>query len=232
MKCVGIIGAMEQEVARLKEVMENVKITTRAGMDFYEGILEDKKVVVVQSGIGKVNAGMCTQILADLFQVEAVINTGIAGSLDARIDIGDMVISTDAVHHDMDATIFGDAIGQVPRMDTRTFPADPHLVELAVKANEKANPQIHTFTGRVASGDQFISSGEVKARIVENFQALCTEMEGAGIAHAAYLNKVSYVIIRAISDKADNSATMDYPEFEKQAIAHSVALVKELLPMI
>ena len=132
----------------------------------------------------------------------------------------------------MDATIFGDAIGQVPRMDTRTFPADPHLVELAVKANEKANPQIHTFTGRVASGDQFISSGEVKARIVENFQALCTEMEGAGIAHAAYLNKVSYVIIRAISDKADNSATMDYPEFEKQAIAHSVALVKELLPMI
>ena len=104
-----------------------------------------------------------------------------------------MVISTDAVHHDMDATIFGDAIGQVPRMDTRTFPADPHLVELAVKANEKANPQIHTFTGRVASGDQFISSGEVKVRIVENFQALCTEMEGAGIAHAAYLNKVSYV---------------------------------------
>ena len=104
-------------------------------------------------------------------------------------DIGDMVISTDAVHHDMDATIFGDAIGQVPRMDTRTFPADPHLVELAVKANEKANPQIHTFTGRVASGDQFISSGEVKARIVENFQALCTEMEGVRIAHAAYITK-------------------------------------------
>ena len=125
----------------------------------------------------------------DKFGVDTLINTGIAGSLDARIDIGDMVISTDAVHHDMDATIFGDAIGQVPRMDTRTFPADPHLVELAVKANEKANPQIHTFTGRVASGDQFISSGEVKARIVENFQALCTEMEGAGIAHAAYLNK-------------------------------------------
>ena len=232
MKCIGIIGAMEQEVARIKEKMQDVQITKKASMDFYEGTLEGKKVVVVRSGIGKVNAGMCTQILADLFQVEAVINTGIAGSLDARIDIGDMVISTDAVHHDMDATIFGDAIGQVPRMDTRTFPADPHLVELAVKANEKANPQIHTFTGRVASGDQFISSGEVKARIVENFQALCTEMEGAGIAHAAYLNKVSYVIIRAISDKADNSATMDYPEFEKQAIAHSVALVKELLPMI
>ena len=229
---IGIIGAMEEEVAELKKDMQIEETVEMAGMVFCRGTLGGKDVVIVRSGIGKVNAGICTQILADLFQVDAVINTGIAGSLDARIDIGDMVISTDAVHHDMDATIFGDAIGQVPRMDTRTFPADPHLVELAVKANEKANPQIHTFTGRVASGDQFISSGEVKARIVENFQALCTEMEGAGIAHAAYLNKVSYVIIRAISDKADNSATMDYPEFEKQAIAHSVALVKELLPMI
>ena len=229
---IGIIGAMDEEVAILKESMEVQDTMERAGMTFVKGIMSGKEVVVVRSGIGKVNMGICAQILIDCFGVDTLINTGIAGSLDARIDIGDMVISTDAVHHDMDATIFGDAIGQVPRMDTRTFPADQRLVELAVKANEKANPQIHTFTGRVASGDQFISSGEVKARIVENFQALCTEMEGAGIAHAAYLNKVSYVIIRAISDKADNSATMDYPEFEKQAIAHSVALVKELLPMI
>ena len=231
-KKIGVIGAMEEEGEALRAKLENPEKLTKASMDFYSGTMNGHEVVIVRSGIGKVNAGICTQILADLFQVDAVINTGIAGSLDARIDIGDMVISTDAVHHDMDATIFGDAIGQVPRMDTRTFPADPHLVELAVKANEKANPQIHTFTGRVASGDQFISSGEVKARIVENFQALCTEMEGAGIAHAAYLNKVSYVIIRAISDKADNSATMDYPTFEKKAIAHSVRLMKELLPMI
>ena len=229
---IGIIGAMDEEVAILKESMEVQDMMERAGMTFVKGIMSGKEVVVVRSGIGKVNMGICAQILIDCFGVDTLINTGIAGSLDARIDIGDMVISTDAVHHDMDATIFGDAIGQVPRMDTRTFPADPHLIELAVKANEKANPQIHTFTGRVASGDQFISSGEVKARIVENFQALCTEMEGAGIAHAAYLNKVSYVIIRAISDKADNSATMDYPTFEKKAIAHSVRLMKELLPMI
>ena len=226
---VGIIGAMDEEVAILKESMEVQDTMERAGMTFVKGIMSGKEVVVVRSGIGKVNMGICAQILIDCFGVDTLINTGIAGSLDARIDIGDMVISTDAVHHDMDATIFGDAIGQVPRMDTRTFPADPHLVELAVKANEKANPQIHTFTGRVASGDQFISSGEVKARIVENFQALCTEMEGAGIAHAAYLNKVSYVIIRAISDKADNSATMDYPEFVKMAITHYVGLVKGLV---
>jgi adenosylhomocysteine nucleosidase len=132
----------------------------------------------------------------------------------------------------MDATIFGDLIGQVPRMDVRFFPADMTLVEKAKAANEKANPDIKTFVGRVASGDQFISEKEAKDKIVENFGAYCTEMEGAGIAHAAYLNKVSYVIIRAISDKADNSAVMDYPEFEKQAIVHSVRLVKEFLPMI
>lgn len=229
---IGIIGAMEEEVAALKEAMDIQEIHEQASMTFCKGILCGKDVVVVRSGIGKVNAGICAQILADKFQVDILINTGIAGSLDAAIDIGDMVISTDAVHHDMDATIFGDPAGQVPRMDTLTFPADERLVEKAKEANAKANPDIHTFTGRVASGDQFISSKEAKEKIINNFHALCTEMEGAGIAHAAYLNKISYVIIRAISDKADNSATVDYPEFEKQAIVHSVRLVKELLPML
>ena len=232
MKCVGIIGAMEQEVARLKEVMENVSITTRAGMDFYEGILEGKKVVVVQSGIGKVNAGMCTQILVDLFQVEAVINTGIAGSLNNDINIGDIVLSTDVLHHDMDAPGFGYPKGQIPGMKVFSFVANAALRETAVRVCQKVNPDIQVFEGRIVSGDQFVARAEVKNEIIKEFAGYCTEMEGAGIAHAAYLNKVSYVIIRAISDKADNSATMDYPEFEKQAIAHSVALVKELLPMI
>lgn len=229
---IGIIGAMEEEVAALKEDMDIQETVEQASMVFCKGKLCGKDVVVVRSGIGKVNAGICAQILVDRFQADMLINTGIAGSLDARIDIGDMVISTDALHHDMDATIFGDAIGQIPRMDTLAFPADEELVRKAAKANEKANPDIRTFTGKVASGDQFISSREAKEKIVENFHPLCVEMEGAGIAQAAYLNKVSYVIIRAISDKADNSATMDYPAFERKAIAHSVRLMKELLPML
>ena len=229
---IGIIGAMEEEVAALKEDMDIQETVEQASMVFCKGKLCGKDVVVVRSGIGKVNAGICAQILVDRFQADMLINTGIAGSLDARIDIGDMVISTDALHHDMDATIFGDAIGQIPRMDTLAFSADEELVRKAAKANEKANPDIRTFTGKVASGDQFISSREAKEKIVENFHPLCVEMEGAGIAQAAYLNKVSYVIIRAISDKADNSATMDYPTFERQAIAHSVRLMKELLTMI
>ena len=164
--------------------------------------------------------------------MKVLINTGVAGSLDASIDIGDMVISTDLVEHDMDVSALGDPVGQIPRMDTFSFPADPALVEKAVAANAEANPDIKTFTGRIVSGDQFVSAPDVKERLVALFQPKCTEMEGAAIAHAAYLNKVSCVIIRAISDKADNSAIMDYPAFEKKAIEHSVRLVQNLLPRI
>ena len=223
---IGIIGAMDEEVAALKEKMEVEKVTDRASMQFVAGKLEGKEVTVVRSGIGKVNAAVCAQILASEFHVDTLINTGIAGSLDAKIDIGDMVISTDALHHDMDATAFGYPLGEVPRMDILAFPADEKLIRLAVEANEEANPDIHTFTGRVVSGDQFV---EVKEKIRSNFGGLCTEMEGAAIAHTAYLNDISYVIIRAISDKADNSAHVDYPEFEKMAIARNIKLVQEML---
>ena len=222
---IGIIGAMEEEVAELKRRMEIEEVSEVASMSFYRGKLEDKEVVIVRSGIGKVNAAVCAQILIDRFHVDTLINTGIAGSLDAQIDIGDMVISTDAVEHDMDASAFGDPVGQIPQMDTFSFPADEKLVKLAKEVNERINPDIHTWTGRIVSGDQFVASSQVKERLVTLFGAKCTEMEGAAIAHTAYLNKISCVIIRAISDKADNSAEMDYPAFEELAIRHSVRLV-------
>lgn len=229
---IGIIGAMEEEVTSLKEQMKIKEIIELASMEFCVGKLCTKNVVVVKSGIGKVNAAVCAQILIDKFSVKALINTGIAGSLNASINIGDMVISKDAIHHDMDASIFGDPVGQIPRMNTLAFAANPEFVEKAKKANEEVNPDIKTIVGRVVSGDQFVSSSAVKKKIVENFQADCTEMEGAAIAQVAYLNNVPYVIIRAISDKADNSAVLDYPEFEKQAIIHSVKLIRNLLPRI
>ena len=229
---IGIIGAMEEEVASLKAEMEIEETVDRAAMTFVKGKLCGKEVVIVRSGIGKVNMGICAQILVDCFDVDTLINTGVAGSLDAGIDIGDIVISTDAVQHDVDVTALGDPAGQIPRMDTFSFPADEKLVAAAVAVNEEVNPDIHTFTGRVVSGDQFISDGAVKDRLVRMFDGKCAEMEGAAMAQAAYLNKVSYVIIRAISDKADNSSTMDYPTFEKQAIAHTVRLVRGLLSRI
>ena len=229
---IGIIGAMEEEVSILKETMTVEEIVEHASMTFCKGVLCGRDVVIVRSGIGKVNAAVCAQILVDKFNADILINTGVAGSLDAAIDIGDVVISTDLVEHDMDTSIFGDPVGQVPRMDTFSFPADPVLVEKAVEANREANPDIKTFTGRIISGDQFISDAAKKDYLVNLFQAKCTEMEGAAIAHAAYLNKVPCVIIRAISDKADHSAEMDYPTFEKQAIAHSVKFMNALLPRI
>ena len=154
-KMIGIIGAMKDEVQALKDSMQMEETKEIASMIFCKGNLCGKEVVVVQSGIGKVNAALCTQILADIFKVDTVINTGIAGSLDADIDIGDMVISTDAVQHDVDATIFGDPLGQVPNMDTFSFPADEVLITKAVEANKEANPDIHTFTGRIVSGSVY-----------------------------------------------------------------------------
>lgn len=228
-KKIGIIGAMEEEVSALQEKMESSQKLTRASMDFYSGKLNGVDAVIVRSGIGKVNAGICTQILADLFGVDAVINTGIAGSLKAEINIGDIVISSDALQHDMDATGFGYEPGVIPRMETSCFQADPRLIEAAKAACREAVPQIRVFTGRVVSGDQFISDRGVKDRIIRQFGGMCTEMEGAAIAQAAYLNGIPFVIIRAISDKADDSATVDYPTFERQAIAHSVALVENFV---
>ena len=232
MKCIGIIGAMEQEVSILKQKMQDVRIIKKASMDFFEGTLMGKRAVVVRSGIGKVNAGICTQILADTFAVDAIINTGIAGSLKAEIDIADVVISSDVLHHDMDATGFGYPLGQIPRMDTLSFAADERLIKLAGEACKNAVPEIGVHVGRVVSGDQFISDKGVKERISSNFDGFCTEMEGAAIAQVSYLNKVPFVILRTISDKADDSATMDYPAFEKLAIANNVKVMKELVANI
>jgi len=226
---IGIIGAMEEEVNLLKEKMEAVQVVKKATLDFYKGKLAGKDVVIVRSGIGKVNAAICTQMLADLFEVDCVVNTGIAGSLNAMINIGDIVLSTDAVQHDMDAVAFGYDLGVIPRMPVSFFPADEKLRAAARTICEKVNPEIKVHEGRVATGDQFIADKAKKDFIITNFAAKCTEMEGAAIAQAAYSNNLPFLIIRAISDKADNSAQMDYPTFEKQAIGHTVKLMLALV---
>lgn len=225
---IGIIGAMDAEVAKLKETMTDVQVVKAASMEFYQGKLNGSDAVVVRAGVGKVNAACCTQALIDRFPVNCVINTGIAGSLQAKIDIGDIVLATDAIEHDMDAAIFGYAPGQIPSMDVHAFTADDGLRKIAKESCEKVNPDIHVYEGRVVTGDQFISDKEKKSWLVETFDGCCTEMEGAAIAHAAYLNQIPFLIVRAISDKADDSAEMDYPTFEAKAIEHSVRLIIEM----
>ncbi len=219
----GIIGAMAVEVELLKEKMENLTVTHHAGMEFYDGILSGLNAVVVQCGVGKVNAAMCAQILCSVFGVTHLVNTGIAGSLCADLDIGDLVVSRDAMYHDFDCVHFGYEMGKVPGMDVVAFPADETMIHYALAAAEDVNPG-HARIGRVASGDLFVAEKSAKERIIEKTGAICTEMEGAAIAQTAYRNKVPFVILRAISDKADDSAEMDYPTFEAQA-AHRCALV-------
>jgi adenosylhomocysteine nucleosidase len=225
----GIIGAMDEEVDKIKERMTDISVKKKASMEFCQGSLEGREVVVVRSGIGKVNAAICAQILADDYKVDGIVNTGIAGSLRPEINIGDIVISTDAVQHDMDAVAFGYPIGQIPRMDTLAFPADERLSLLAERSCRKVLPELGVFRGRIASGDEFVAKKERKDAILQEFDAYCCEMEGAAIAQAAYLNQIPFVIIRAISDKADDSAHMDYPAFEAMAIENSVQLMMEMV---
>ena len=226
----GIIGAMEQEVETLLSLLEERNTTTHAGVAFHEGRLDGKDVVVVQCGIGKVNAALCVQMLCDFYQVTHLVNTGIAGSLDAALDIGDLVISVDAMYHDVDVTNFGYVPGQMAGMPA-SFPADSALVNAAFAAAEAVNPG-HTRKGRVASGDQFVCEQGLKDKIIAVTGAACTEMEGAAIAQTAYRNGVPFVIIRAISDKADNSADMDYPTFERIAAHRCAAVTRTFAAML
>ena len=223
----GIIGAMQVEVEILLGRMEHTTQRTIAGSVFHAGILEGIEAVVVQCGVGKVNAALCAQILCTAFGVTQLVNTGIAGSLSNDLDIADLLVSQDAMYHDFDCVPFGYPYGQVPGLDTLAFPADERLMAYAFQAAEAVNPG-HTKLGRVASGDQFIADREKKAFIIEKTRAMCTEMEGAAIAQTAYRNGIPFVILRAISDKADDSAEMDYPSFEALA-AHRCAQVTSLL---
>ena len=223
----GIIGAMQIEVETLKQNMTEQHVVERAGMSFCEGKLEGLPVVVVVCGVGKVNAALCVQVLCDCFDVTHIVNTGVAGSLDAKLDIGDFVISIDAMYHDFDChSINPDyVVGQVPGLAVRAFPADDQLVAFAYDAAEWTKPG-HACKGRVASGDQFVCSKDAKNKIITDTGAKCTEMEGAAIAHAAWRNRVPFVIIRAISDKADDSAEMDFPTFEAIAAKHCAAVTQ------
>lgn len=225
----GIIGAMAEEVSQLKEIMEQPEVIEIAGMDFYKGLIHGKETIVVRSGVGKVNAAVCAQILVDRFAVEAIVNTGIAGSLNLEINIGDIVLATDLVQHDVEATTFGYQMGQIPQMETFSFKADEALRNSAQACCGQVLPEIGVHCGRIVSGDQFISDRKKKQWLAENFQGCCTEMEGAAIAQATYLNQIPCLIIRSISDKADDSAQMDYEEFEKLAIRNSVVLTQSLI---
>ena len=227
---IGIIGAMDVEVDLLKENMaaEGALETDTIGrLAFYKGTLSGTPVIVAQCDVGMVNAAAHTQLMIDHFSVRGVVNTGVAGSLDASIDIGDIVVATDAVNHVMDVGNLGYAPGQTPGISTLAFPADEALRRAAEAA--AAELGIQTWEGRVASGDVFVREDADKERIADEFDASCCEMEGAAIAQVCWLNDVPFAIVRAISDKADGTDYIDYPTFEAQAARQCAALVTRMI---
>jgi len=229
---IGIIGAMHEEIIELKSVMENLTEEKVINLTFYKGQLRGKEVVLVEGGIGKVNASVCTTLLIDHFKVDQVIFTGVAGGVNPDINVGDIVISTDLIEHDFDCTAFGSAHGEIPRMETSTFKADERLVEIAKEVAYEKFEDEKVWVGRILSGDQFIASVEKVRWLNDTFNAQCTEMEGAAVAHVCYLFNTPFVVLRAISDNANHDADMDFAEFTVLAAKNSKEIVEGMLDRI
>lgn len=228
---IGIIGAMEEEISSLIDKMNTEKKEIKANMEFNYGSIMGKMVVVVTSGIGKVNAAICTQILIDDFGVDCIINVGVAGGIRRDIYPGDVVIADTLVQHDVDTSVFGDKIGQIPRLDTFDFRCDKKLVERALESC--TNIKEHkSFVGTIVSGDQFIADKDKIMWLEKEFGALACEMEGASIAQVCYLNKIPFVVIRSVSDNANNGAHIEYEKFKDTAVENSINILNNMLMVL
>ncbi len=229
MKTIGIIGAMEEEIEILKSKMEIVSAKKIIGTEFFLGKMNGKNIVLVRSGVGKVNAAICTQVLIDLYGADYIINTGVAGAVHRDLNIGDVVISSDLVQHDFDCTLINYAPGAIPGMGDSLFKADEELQRIAREAAASVLVNEHAYVGRIATGDCFVAEDGIKARIWDVHNAHCTEMEGAAIAHACYLNKIPFIVIRSISDKADHSAEVSFDTFVHTAAKISSDVVEMMI---
>lgn len=228
---IGIIGAMDEEVELLLKETKIEKRENKAGMVFNFGILQNKNVVIVRCGIGKVNAAICAQILADDFNVNYIINVGIAGGIGENVYPGDIVIANNLLQHDMDTTAFGDKHGQIPGLDTFDFKCDELLIEKAKEACKQFTDH-NVFVGRIVSGDQFVADVSKIRWLKDEFNAMACEMEGGSIAHTAYLNKIPFIVIRSISDNANNGASMDYEKFKPIAIKSSTTILRNMINLL
>jgi adenosylhomocysteine nucleosidase len=228
-KTIGVIGAMDEEIAQLKPRMDVVQTKSIAGADYYIGKMYANSVVLVRCGIGKVNAAICAQILIDLYAIDYCVNIGAAGAINKDLSIGDVVVSRDAVHHDFSAVAFGDPPGFIPRTGVLSFPADERLARLAETCGRAVLTENKLAVGRIASGDSFICDADEKARIWHTFKADCVEMEGAAVAQVCWLNKIPFVIIRSISDIADSSASVNFSETLTRVSAVSSEIVENMV---
>ena len=229
MKTIGIIGAMEEEIENIKPHIDIISTKNIVGLDFYMGKMGGNNVVLVRSGIGKVNAAVCSQVLIDLYAVDYIINVGVTGAINKELKIGDVVIATDTMHHDMDTTYFGDEIGIIPRMEESSFKADDELINIALQAS-KDTIENNIYTGRIVSGDQFLCDIEKKNKIWSHFKAYCVDMESAAIGQTCYLNKIPFSIIRSISDNSDENN--EYENFFKDSAIKASNILKNMIDII
>ena len=221
----GIIGAMRIEVETIKSLMENKQSQTVSGVEYVSGTLHGKEIVVAVCGIGKVAAAMCAQTMILKYSPDAIINTGVGGSLSEKLNICDVAIAESLVQHDMDTSPLGDPVGLISGINIINIPCDAAVVGKLEKCVE-ALGGIKAVRGVIASGDQFIADGAKKDYIKSNFDAIVCEMEGASIAQVCYTNGVPFGVVRAVSDCADGSSHMDYGEFLPVAAANAAKLIE------
>ncbi len=228
---IGIIGAMAVEVQMLKDIMNDVNVTTISGIEYYAGTISDVKVVVAQAGIGKVNAAVCAEAMILKYEPTAIINIGVAGGLSGKLKVGDIAIADTVVEHDMDTSVFGDPLGFITGINMVNIPCAKWVtdtLETVAKKIDSAN----TLCGTIVSGDQFISSKEKKTQLVDRFNAVATEMEGASIGHVCCMNDVPFGVLRAISDSADDEADMSFNEFCHMAAKNSLSVILSFLEKV
>ena len=225
----GILGAMPEETVELLEAMDERECVKIGDREFHIGTLEGKEVVISECGYGKVNAGVSTQLMITEFGATAIINSGVAGTLDARVGIGDIVVSTDTVQHDFDMHEIGFERGLIPNVGKISIDADEELRRAAVEAISATAVGISVFEGRVCTGDQFVSGADEMKDITDVFGGMCCEMEGGAIAQVCYLNNVPFVIVRAISDNVDGEGPADYAKFEKEMAALCALMTIEMM---
>ena len=224
---IGIIAAMNVEMDGLRAHMESPISETVSGVEFVRGVIEGREVVTAVCGIGKVFAALCAQTMILRYAPEAIINTGVAGTLTDELTIGNLAVSACVVQHDMDTSAIGDPVGLISGINMVEIPADRALTERLCAAAKEVG--VKTLTGCIASGDQFVASPGRKTFITDTFSAIACEMEGAAIGQVCYVNRVPFCVLRAISDSADGSSHMDYPAFTRLAAEQSVRLLLAFL---
>ncbi len=227
-KVIGIIGAMDDEIQMYQEHLTNARAIKHNSFTFYTGTFHKHQVVLVKSGVGKVFAAMITQYLIDKFNVSSILFTGVGGSLNKSLKVGDVVIGTDSVHHDFDAIALGFKRGQISYTNYRFFKADARLRALALKAHID-NHKI--MAGRILTGDQFFTQREKKKHkyLTAELKGDCIEMEGAAVAQVCVMNKIPHLIIRTVSDQANGTAVKDYNTFKHLVAHNSFKIVHHIL---